>query len=147
MKQLENFVKNTFKNYPKEEREKLIQSITEMLKEKVEDLIDKGLSEQEAIDQTVMEFGSIEDYDDNPVRFEKKLKRRKTLRHYKNDILFSLGGFVILTAILVFIDLYYTTTSVIWFVIPVLALLWWPLSVIYRYMNKRASMKGEEKDE
>lgn len=143
MKQLENFVKNTFKNYPKDQRDQLIESITEMLKEKVEDLIDKGYSEQDAIDKAVMEFGSIEDYEDKPAKINRKLKRQKTLRHYRNDIIFSIGGFAIITGILIFIDLYLTPTSVMWFVIPMLALLWWPLSMIYRYLNKRASLKGE----
>ena len=146
MKTIKNFVKNTFKDYPKEERDRLIESITEMLIEKVEDLMDKGYSEQDAVDKAVMEFGTVEDYEEKPKKMNRKLKRQKTLRHYKNDIMFSLGGFIITTGILVFIDLYYTSTRVIWFVIPVLALLWWPLATFYRYLNKKESMRGN-KDE
>lgn len=146
MKQIKNFVKNTFKNYPKDERDKIIESITEMLIEKVEDLMDKGFDEQEAIDKTVLEFGTLEDYEDNPRRVERKLKRQKTIVHYKNDIIFSTVGSLFIIGMLIFTDLHYTSTEVLWFVLPALAVLWWPLATIYRYLNKRESIRGN-KDE
>lgn len=146
MKQIRNFVKNTFKNYPKDQREELIKNITEMLIEKVEDLMDKGMEEQVAIDKTVMEFGTIEDYEEKPKMIERKLKRQKTIKHYKNDILFSVGGSLIIIGMLIFTNLEFTPSTVLWFVLPMLAVLWWPLATIYRYLNKRASIKGD-KDE
>ncbi len=145
MKQIENFVKNTFKNYPKDKREELIQSITEMLTEKVEDLMEKGFEEQAAIDKTVLEFGTIEDYDSKPVKINRKLKRQKSLRHYKNDMIFSSIGTLIIIGMLIFSNLTYTE-GVIWFVLPGLAVLWWPLATLYRYLNKSESVK-EKKDE
>lgn len=146
MKIIKNFVKNTFKDYPKAERQELIDSITEMLIEKVEDLMDKGLTEQEAIDKAVMEFGTVEDYEDKPKKMKRKLRVQKTIRHYRNDILFSLFGSFIIIGMLVFTDLHYTSTDVLWFVLPALAVLWWPLATIYRYLNKRESLRGN-KDE
>lgn len=145
MKQLENFVKNTFKNYPNEDRQALIDNITEMLKEKVEDLMSTGLTEQEAIDKAVLEFGTLEDYEDNPKKVNRKLKRQRTLKQYKYDIFFSFGGSLIIIGILMFTDLHYTE-GVIWFVIPALMVLWWPLATIYRYLLKKESIK-EESDE
>jgi len=144
MKKLENFVKNTFKNYPKDDRERLIQSITEMLTEKVEDLMEKGMSEQEAIDKAVMEFGTLEDYEDNPKKIERKLKTRRTIKQYKYDIFFSIGGSLIIIGMLIYIDLQFTATNVVWFVIPALAVLWWPLATIYRYLLKKETIKEED---
>ena len=142
MKRIKNFVKNTFKNYPKEEREKLIKSITEMLIEKVEDLVENGLSLDEAIDRAVTEFGSIEDYEDSKV--VKKKFRIKNLSHYRNDVMFSVVAILIIIGMLAYVNLYFT--DVIWFVIPSLALLFWPLSTIYRYLNRKGTEK-ENKDE
>ena len=51
MKKLENFVKHTFKNADKENREEIIRRAIESLSEKVEDLIETGLTENEAIDK------------------------------------------------------------------------------------------------
>lgn len=144
MKQLENFVKNTFKNYPKEDREQLIKSITEMLTEKVEDLMEKGLSEQDAIDKAVMEFGTLEDYEDKPRKVARRLKARKTIKQYKYDIFFSVGGSLIIIGMLIFVDLQYTTSKVIWFVLPALAVLWWPLATIYRYLLKKEAIKEDD---
>jgi len=146
MKQIKNFVKNTFKDYPKKERDRLIESITEMLIEKVEDLMDKGYEEQEAIDKAVMEFGTVDDYEDKPKKMKRRLQVQKTLRHYRNDIVFSVVGSLIIIGMLVFTDLHYTSTDVLWFVLPALAVLWWPLATIYRYLNKRESLRGN-KDE
>ena len=137
MKRLENFVKNTFKNYPKDDRDRLIESITEMLTEKVEDLIEKGMTEQEAIDKAVIEFGTLEDYEDNPKKVARKLKTRRTIKQYKYDIFFSIGGSLIIIGMLIYIDLQFTATNVVWFVIPALAVLWWPLATIYRYLLKK----------
>lgn len=144
MKRLENFVKNTFKNYPKDDRDRLIISITEMLSEKVEDLMEKGFNEQEAIDKAVLEFGTLEDYEDNPKKVVRRMKTRRTIKHYKYDIFFSVGGSLIIIGMLIFVDLQYTTTEVIWFVIPALAVLWWPLATIYRYLLKRETIKEED---
>jgi hypothetical protein len=144
MKQLENFVKNTFKQYPKEDRDELIKSITEMLKEKVDDLINQGYTEQEAIDKTVLEFGTIEDYEDDPKKFNRKLKRQRTIKQYKYDIFFSVGGSLLIIGILMFTDLHYTEGDVLWFVIPALAVLWWPLATIYRYLLKKETIKGDQ---
>lgn len=144
MKRLENFVKNTFKNYQGADRDQLIESITEMLTEKVEDLEESGLSRQEAIDRAVMEFGTIDDYEDKPRKVNRKLKRQRTIKQYKYDIFFSVGGSLIIIGMLIYIDLQLTPSNVIWFVIPALAVLWWPLATIYRYLLKKEAIKEED---
>jgi len=145
MKKIVNFVRHTFKDIPKQGKEEIIQSVTELLNEKVEDLIEKGLSEQEAIDKTVVEFGTVEDYFVNFKKQEKKMRRKKTINHYKNDLFFSAVGSTIIIAIIVFVNLYYVP-STLWFVIPAVGILFWPLSILYNLLNKRENRK-DEKDE
>lgn len=143
MKQIINFVKNTFKDFPKEGRDEIILSVTESLLEKVEDLIDGGLEEQEAIDKAVTEFGDAEDYFEKVEKKEKRARRFKTLKHYRNDLMFSCVSTIIIISVLVFVNLYYAGDT-LWFVIPALALLFWPLSVLYHLLNKKESRRGKD---
>lgn len=136
MKRIVNFVKNTFKNVPKEEREEIVEKVTQILMEKVEDLQEAGLTLDEAIDKTVLEFGSADDYFKHSWRPKDLLKRMKPIRHYRNDLLFSAIGALIIIGMLIFTNLYYTR-ELIWFVLPALAVLWWPLAVLYRFLNKK----------
>ncbi len=145
MKQIKNFVKHTFKNVDKEKREEIIQLVTESLIEKVEDLIESGLSEKEAIDKAVIEFGTAEDYFNQSIKFAKKEKRQKTLRHYGNDLLFSVVGSAIVIGIITYVDFRYTPSK-LWSVIPAIAILFWPLTILYNLLNKRANKK-EKRDE
>ena len=144
MKRLRNFVKNTFRDIPKENREALIDSVTETLIEKVEDLVESGMTEQDAIDKTVLEFGSAEDFY-NPQDVTIITRIQKSIKHYRNDLIFSIFGALITIGMLVFTNLYYTQ-GIIWFVIPALAVLWWPLAVLYNLLNKRENRR-EDKDE
>jgi uncharacterized protein (UPF0305 family) len=144
MKRIRNFVKNTFKNLPKEQRDEIVNTVTQSLVEKIEDLMESGLSLEEAIDKTVVEFGTAEDYFDHEKK-EQRFKRFKTLAHYRNDLYFSLFGSLIIVGILIFVNLYFTGDP-LWFVIPSIAILWWPLVIGYRLLNRVESKKGE-KDE
>ena len=139
MKRIHNFVKNTFKDVPKTERDAIVDKVTQILIEKVEDLQDSGLTLDEAVDKTVLEFGSAEDYFKHNHPGRPLFKRIKTIRHYRNDFLFSLLGALIIIGMLVFTNLYYTR-DLIWFVLPALAVLWWPLAVLYRLLNKKEGM-------
>ncbi len=145
MKQINNFVKNTFKDVDKDKRNEIIQSVTISLIEKVEDLIETGLSEQEAIDKAVVEFGTVEDFFDDSIKKQKKAKRQKTIRHYGNDLLFSGIGSAIVIGLLAFINFYYDSSN-LWFVVPSIVILFWPLAILYNLLNKRANKK-EKKDE
>ena len=143
MKRIHNFVKNTFKDIPKENRNEIIEEVTQTLTEKVEDLVESGCTIDEAIDQTVMEFGSAEDYINvEPEEHRTILKRLKTLGHYRNDVIFSIIGALIIIGMLIFTNLTFTK-DIIWFVLPALAVLWWPLAVVYHFLNKKEGMKND----
>lgn len=145
MKQIKNFVNHTFKDIDKDKREEIIQLVTVSLIEKVEDLIDSGLTEKEAIDRAVTEFGTAEDYFNQSIKIAEKERRQKTLRHYGNDLLFSGVGSAIVIGIILYIDFKYTP-HILWSIIPSIAILFWPLAVLYNLLNKRANKK-EKKDE
>jgi len=145
MKRIKNFVKNTFKDVDKVKRDEIILTVTESLTEKVEDLIETGLTEKEAIDKAVIEFGTVEDYFNESIKFEKKIKRYKTLSHYRNDLLFSVVGSAIIIGIVIYTNLYFTP-DILWSVIPAIGILYWPLAILYTLLNKRSNKK-EKKDE
>jgi len=145
MKKIANFVKHTFKDIPKEGKAEIIESVTLSLIEKVEDLVEAGMTEQEAIDKTVIEFGTVEDFFDVSEKLVKKEKRRKTLNHYKNDLLFSVVGSLIIISILLYTNLYFNP-SILWFVIPSIAVLWWPLAILYNLLNKRENRKDDNNE-
>lgn len=143
MKRIDNFVRNTFKDIPKKNQEEIIASVKEQLTEKVEDLMESGLTENEAIDKAVVEFGSVTDYFEKVEKKERKEKRRKTVKHYRNDLMFSSISALIIIGALIFINLMYAST-VIWFVIPALGVLFWPLAVLYNLLNKRESRRNSD---
>lgn len=147
MKQIINFVRNTFKDIPKNQgHDEIVLSVTETLLEKVEDLVESGMEEQAAIDKAVLEFGSIEDYLERIEKEEKKEHLRKTLSHYKNDLLFSGVSTLIIIGVLAYINLYWYAefNENLYFIVPALGLLFWPLSVLYHLMNKKASNEEED---
>ncbi len=145
MKKIENFVKHTFKDIPKEGKAEIIKSVTESLIEKIEDLIENGMTEKEAIDKTVIEFGTVEDFFEVSEKSTRKEKRRKTINHYKNDLLFSGIGSIITISILAYINLYFYP-EILWFIIPAIAILWWPLAILYNLLNKRINKKEDDNE-
>ena len=144
MKRIKNFVKNTFKNVPKDNRAEIIDQVTQSLIEKVEDLVENGIEIDAAIDRTVLEFGSAEDYLDEENKPVTLIKRLKTLGQYRNDVYFSASGALIIIGMLIFTNLTFSK-DIIWFVLPALAVLWWPLAVLYHYFNKREGFKNNDK--
>ncbi len=145
MKRIENFVKHTFRDFPKEGKDEIMETVILSLTEKVEDLMEAGMSKQAAIDKTVLEFGTVEDFIDLTEKKHKKEKRRKTINHYKNDLLFSVIGSIIIISIIIYINLYFFPNT-IWSVIPAIAILWWPLTILYHLLNKRESRKEDNNE-
>ncbi len=141
MKTIERFVKRMFKQKnPKQDDQEAMQKMIEMLKEKVEDLKETGLTEEEAIQKTIVEFGEIDAFFQPAVRREKRrYKRQKTVRHYRNDLVFSLLASLLIIAIFALINIFYIPFESYgpWFVIPSIGVLFWPLSLLYKWLNKK----------
>lgn len=136
MKEIDQFVKRLFKKEPPQKEN--LNIIKEMLYEKVEDLKDAGLSEKAAIDKTITEFGDLEDfYLPNVEKEKKRYKRQKTIRHYKNDLLFASLSTLIIIAILFTVNINYFRSYGWWFIVASLGVLFWPLSILYKFLNKK----------
>jgi hypothetical protein len=142
MKRIRNFVIHTFKDVPKEQRQEIVERVTQSLIEKVEDLMEKGYTLDQAVDKTVLEFGDANDYFLPIDKPRTLIQHVKSIREYRNDLLFSIFGALIIIGMLVFTNLQYTS-GIIWFVLPSLAVLWWPLAVLYRFLNKKEGDKKE----
>ena len=68
----------------------------------------------------------------------KSVKRIAENKYKKttNAFLFSIFGFLIIIGLMLFINLYYSPGT-IWFVYPLFAAIWWPLSMFFRWLNRR----------
>ncbi len=140
MKAIESFVRRMFraKKITKEDKESM-EILTQMLIEKVEDLKEQGMSDDDAIDKTIDEFGEIDDYYHPKMAREKRRHHRiKTLRHYRNDLLFASLSTVLIAGILGYVNLVYFWDYGPWFIVPTLGLLFWPLSLLYALLNKKS---------
>ncbi|HEY2494798.1 MAG TPA: permease prefix domain 1-containing protein, partial [Paenibacillus sp.] len=134
MRKIKDHVKELFNEIPEsEQKELMMQDIIQNLEEKVSDLIFSGKDEEDAINKTIVEFGDIEDIKKELGTNPLPLKNRK---RFSLHLGFSLWGSGLITALFVFINLYYSP-DVIWFVYPVFAVAWWPLAMFYRWLGMK----------
>ena len=129
MRSIQEYVDELFKKIPRsKQKENIVDDIKQNLQEKVWDLMEQGKSEEDAINKTIVDFGDIED-------IRKELGSRQTEKRKKAGVQlgFSLCGSLLIIALTLFINLYYTPYS-IWFVYPTFAVLWWPLAMLYRWL-------------
>lgn len=133
MNNIENKIEGLFKDVPNSKRKsEVLQEIKQNLNEKVEDLISQGMTENEAVQKTIDDFGDIHE-------IRKELVGSAQLTESKNiglSLAFSVWGGLLITALMVFINLYYSPRS-IWFVYPVFAVVWWPMSMYFHWLNKK----------
>jgi hypothetical protein len=54
---------------------------------------------------------------------------------------FSVCGFLLITGLMLFINLYYTP-DIIWFVYPVFAVIWWPLAMFFHNLRQKSGKEG-----
>lgn len=54
---------------------------------------------------------------------------------------FSVCGFLLITGLMLFINLYYTPGT-IWFVYPVFAVVWWPLAMFFHHLRQKNRKEG-----
>lgn len=139
MKEIKRFVDTLFKQYDKTpETLEMMQKLIEMLNEKVEDLIEQGISEEEATHRAIVDFGELDNvYKEILIKEKRRYKRQKTVNHYKNDLLFASLSSLFIILLFLFINLQYLLEYGLWFIIPSIGILFWPLSLLYKLLNKR----------
>ncbi len=134
MNKIKSFISKLLKDYFNEEDKKeLIDILTISLEEKVEDLVEQGTPRDEAIELSIREFGDTEDV---LSAFPNRQKRVSLIRKRKNQLIYSIWGYFIIVGLAIFINFtfYEFFARILWFVIICLALLFWPITMIYRYM-------------
>ena len=130
MKSISQHVDYLFKDIADSEKKtEMMNDITQNLEDKVHDLIEHGKSEEDAINKAIVEFGDIEDLKNEFATVKPDIRRKARI-----GLSFSICGSLLIIALSMFINLYYSPGT-IWFVFPTFAILWWPLSMLYRYMN------------
>ena len=131
MKRIQQQVDQWFKKVPKsEERESIKQDIVQSLQEKAFELIEQGVDKEQAIEQAIREFGDVREIIAELV--DKNHQVKKDLA--KINLGFSIWGSVLIIALVIFINIYYTP-DVIWFVYPTFVVLWWPLAMFYYWLR------------
>lgn len=132
MIQIEEYVNRQFQGIVNSiEKEEMIQELVSNMKEKVNDLKMDGKSEEDAINKVIVDFGDVTELKENLQGKSLKPQNRYAIR-----LGFSIWGSILIIALVVFVNLYYTPHA-IWFVYPVFAVLWWPLTAFYIWLGNR----------
>lgn len=131
--EIKQYVDKLFKDVPKTADNEIVkQEIIDNLEEKVRDLIEQGEKKEDAVDQAITDFGNIEELKMELRMTQQQLKKNTA----KLNLGFSIFGSVLIIALFVFMNFYYTP-EVIWFVYPTFAVLWWPLSMFFYWLRNR----------
>ena len=137
MATIKEYVEGLFKDIPdSEEKENIKQEIILNLEEKVQDLIESGKDEEDAINKAIVEFGEIDEIKKDLMQASGIAPASKKKTNYVNNLWFSVWGSALIIGLCVFINYYYSP-HVIWFVFPTFAVLWWPLAMFFTWMNHR----------
>jgi hypothetical protein len=132
MNKIEAHINRLFWDVPESGRKsQIMQEITQNLEEKVSDLISQGRTETEAVQKAIEDFGDIGE-------IQRELMGSAELMQQKNlglSLAFSVWGCILTSALFIFINLYYTPGN-IWFVYPLFAVLWWPMSLFFHWRHR-----------
>jgi hypothetical protein len=134
VKKIRSHVEEWFKDIPDSEaKETMKEEIVQNLEEKVQDLIRKGKAEEDAINKAIVDFGDIADIKEE---LGGGLQGRSQRNKYGIHLGFSIWGSVLIIGLMIFIN-FYTSPDTIWFVYPTFGVLWWPLTMFYRWLANK----------
>ncbi|MCF7924344.1 MAG: permease prefix domain 1-containing protein [Candidatus Izimaplasma sp.] len=134
MNKIKSFISKLLKDYfNDDDKKELINILTTSLEEKVDDLVEQGTPRDEAINQSISEFG---DTDDVLQAFPEKKQKSIIIKKRKQKLLYSLWGYLIIVGIAIFVNFtfYEFFDRILWFVIVCLGLLFWPITMLYKYL-------------
>jgi hypothetical protein len=139
MKEIEQKIQKLFWDVPDSARKgEVIQEIAQNLGEKVECMIVQGQTRDAALQKAIDDFGDVDD-------LKRELVGSADYERSKRiglSLAFSVWGAILITALVLFINFYYTPHE-IWFVYPVFAVAWWPMSLFFHWLRvKRAIPVG-----
>jgi hypothetical protein len=132
MNKIKSFISKILKGYfNDQDKKELIEILTISLEEKVDDLVEQGTPRDEAIELSIKEFGDTEDV---LSAFPEKKARAQAIKKRKTQVFFSILSYIIIVGLAIFINFtfYEFFDKILWFVIVCLALLFWPITMIYK---------------
>ncbi len=135
---IRDYVEGLFKDIPdSEDKENIKNEIILNLEEKVQDLVDKGKAEEDAINKSIVEFGDINEIKMELMGITANTPQKKEIKiNYVNNLWFSIWGSLLIISFLFFIN-YTTSWGYPWFIFPTFAVLWWPLAMLFVWLNHR----------
>jgi len=132
MKKIREYIDEMFIEIPGSEQKEVVkEEVIQNLEEKVDDLIQQGKAEEDAINKAIVDFGSIDD-------IKKELMGRQPIKKNTTGLHlgFSIWGSALIIALCLFANFYYTP-YIIWFVYPTFGVLWWPLAMFFRWLKHK----------
>ena len=131
---INEYVEEMFHSIPEsEEKRSLLNELILDAEEKAADLMAGGKAEEDAVNKALVELGDLSEIKLNLMNLKPP---KQSLTRLRNNLLYSVMGSALFILLMLFINLYYSPHTV-WFVYPVFAILWWPLSVLLVYLNRK----------
>jgi Flp pilus assembly protein TadB len=133
MNRIESHINKLFWDIPDSRRKtELILEISQDLEEKIDDLVCQGLSEDEAVQKAFNDFGDMDEIKRELIGSGQLIRNKKL----GLALAFSVWSAAIITLFFLFINLYYTPHT-IWFVYPVFAVIWWPMTLYFCWYRRK----------
>lgn len=135
MNNIKKFVTRLLKDFfSEEDKKELVEILSTSLEEKIEDLVEQGLPREQAIEKSIKEFGNTEDVLEAFPEYQKNLEN--VVKKRRNQLIFATLAYLIITAMAVYVNLQFTK-GILWFIFIAIALLFWPLVMLYLYLSVR----------
>jgi len=136
MKRINDYVAGLFadlKDSP--EKESIVQELVMNLEEKVQDLMEQGKAEEDAVNKALVDLGDVSEIKSSLVSVGQETRNKKQI-NYANRMWFSIWASVLIIGLVLFMNFYYSPHR-IWFVYPAFAVLWWPLGAVFSWLNHK----------
>lgn len=133
---VKQYVENQFKRIQESEEKQLVmEDLITSMNDRVQDLIEQGKSVEDAVNKAIVDFGDLEEIKSGLSIIQNNSNEILMLRKYKSAFEFSLGGFLLISALVAFINFQYNSGHA-WFIYVIFGVSWWPLVMFFRYKNR-----------
>lgn len=134
--QIRDYVEEMFRGVPDSaEKRGILEEMIADAEEKAADLMAAGKAEEDAVNKALVELGDLSEI--KLSLLEAAAPRPDGMAKYRNSLLYAICGSLLVIGLMLFVNFTYSP-NVIWFVYPTFAVLWWPLSVLLHYLNRKA---------
>ncbi|MFH1512912.1 MAG: permease prefix domain 1-containing protein [Bacillota bacterium] len=138
--EIRQHVEEMFRGVPEtDEKRSLLNEMILDAEEKAAELMAAGKSEEDAANKALVELGDLSEIKLSLMGVSPK--GSVSLRKTRNNLLYAVCGSLLVIALMLFINFYYSPGT-IWFVYPTFGILWWPLSVLLHYLNRKEGGKS-----